>query len=146
MDEHNSEILGSAAARLAAAADALNEVLARIEASQEALHSKVDRIIAAIEENLANTQQASSESDNITEDAAGKLRQLQREHEELKAQAARLARKTFTPFTSGLLSKSGLEDVGNTIEAAKLDKALTSLSLEQRVAVKAELARAGMIA
>jgi hypothetical protein len=42
-----------------------------------------------------------------------------------------------------LLAKSGAE--GERLEPAALDKTLQSLSVEQRIAVKAEMARAGMI-
>ena len=58
--------------------------------------------------------------------------------------AAAAQRKTLAPFVSMLLTKSGVDDP--SADSAVLDKALTSLSLEQRVAVKAEMARAGLIA
>jgi hypothetical protein len=61
----------------------------------------------------------------------------------LKAQAARLTRKTLSPFVSALLAKSGAE--GERMESSAIDKTLQALSVEQRIAVKAEMARAGMI-
>ena len=48
------------------------------------------------------------------------------------------------PFVSALLSKNNSEP-GDKLEAAALDKTLQTLSAEQRIAVKAEMARAGMI-
>jgi hypothetical protein len=46
-----------------------------------------------------------------------------------------------------MLSKQGVHVAagGETLEAAALDGALTSLSIEQRIAVKAELLRAGLL-
>jgi hypothetical protein len=43
-----------------------------------------------------------------------------------------------------MFSKSGVETVGS-LEAGTLDAALTGLSLEQRIAVKSQLARAGLL-
>ena len=55
-------------------------------------------------------------------------------------------RKTLSPAMSALLAKSGIADLEpGHIDAAALDKTLSSLSVEQRIAVKAEMARAGMI-
>jgi hypothetical protein len=50
----------------------------------------------------------------------------------------------LSPLVSALLSKSNA-DAGDRIDPAALDKSLQSLSVEQRIAVKAEMARAGMI-
>jgi hypothetical protein len=49
----------------------------------------------------------------------------------------------MSPLVSGLLAKSGIEEA--RFDSATLDKALSSLSLDQRIAVKAEMARAGLI-
>ncbi len=140
MDENTDELV-TGAERLAAAADALGKVLARIEASQQDLHAKVDRIIATIEEQGATPSQVDAGAEVKT-----RLAQLEQENAELKAQAGRLARKTLSPLVSGLLSKNGVEESGASIDAGVLEKALSALSLEQRITVKAELARAGMIA
>ncbi len=139
MDENTAELV-TGAERLAAAADALEKVLARIEASQQDLHAKVDRIIATIEEQGATPSQVDAGAEVKT-----RLAQLEQENAELKAQAGRLARKTLSPLVSGLLSKNGVEESGASIDAGVLEKALSALSLEQRITVKAELARAGMI-
>ncbi len=144
MDENNNQLAASAE-RLAAAADALEKVLARIEASQQELHTKVDHIIAAIEEqcNADPNVQANAE---CTKALNERIAETERENAELKALVGRLARKTLSPLVSGLLSKSGVEETSAVIEVNALDKALSALSLEQRITVKAELARAGMIA
>ncbi len=142
MDE-NTDQLVAGAERLAAAADALEKVLARIEASQQDLHAKIDRIIATVEEQHTNQDQVDG---SAAEQVKARLAEVERENTELKAQAGRLARKTLSPLVSGLLSKNGVEDSGASINAGVLEKALSALSLEQRITVKAELARAGMIA
>ncbi|HET6316604.1 MAG TPA: hypothetical protein VFG86_09110 [Chloroflexota bacterium] len=128
-----------AAERLAAAAEALEKALARLDAQRESLETKVDRIVAAVEE-----QQSDRHGD---EQDGGALRarvtELERVNTELKAQAARAGRKTLPPMVSLLLAKNGMED--EHFESSALDKVLAPLSLEQRIAIKAEMARAGMI-
>lgn len=151
MDENKSDKLTECAERMAQAAAGIEAVLARLESSQEALHAKIDRIIAAIEEQEGGSQQASTAEQNASQQAGAeaelrtRLAELERANEDLKAQATRSMRKTLSPLVSGLLSKSGVEE-SSAIESGALEKALGSLSLEQRIAVKAELARAGMIA
>ncbi|HYH00096.1 MAG TPA: hypothetical protein VD837_13260 [Terriglobales bacterium] len=143
MDENKPDRLTEYAERLAAAAAGIQAVLTRLEVSQDALHAKVDRIIAAIEEKEDSSEIAgAAQSDNKLRN---RVAELERANADLKAQAARAARKTLSPLVSGLLSKNGVEEA-SAIEAGALEKALGSLSLEQRIAVKAELARAGMIA
>jgi hypothetical protein len=70
--------------------------------------------------------------------------ELEKANTNLKAQAARLTRKTLSPFVAGLLAKNTSESA-ERIDASALDKTLQTLSVEQRIAVKAEMARAGMI-
>jgi hypothetical protein len=148
--EQNTASLAASAERVAAAAGALEQVLARLEASQESLHAKIDRIIAAIEENATRDQQANADAQASSDHSASEIQQqldaLQRENDQLKAHAAQAVRKTFSPLVSGLLTKNGVDDHATAVEAGTLDRALATLSPEQRIAVKAELARAGMIA
>ena len=54
-------------------------------------------------------------------------------------------RKTIDPVIGVLLAKSGVE-IDKTIEASALDASLATLPVEQRIAVKSQLARAGLIA
>jgi len=72
-----------------------------------------------------------------------RVSELEKANQELKAQAARMSRKTLSPLVSAVISKSSGED--ERIDAGALDKTLQTLSVEQRIAVKAEMARAGMI-
>lgn len=145
---NDTDNIGAATVRLAAAAEALEQTIALISASHESLHSKVDRIIAAIDD------QAVAVSAERTDVLERRIAALERENAELKAAAGLKAgaetwtqsqRKTLAPFVSMLLTKSGLDDAAASTDSAVLDKALASLSVEQRVAVKTEMARAGII-
>ncbi len=131
--------LTAAADRLASAAETLDRVLGKLDAQQDALNAKVDRIVAAVEERpeINEPSQASRELEQ-------RVAELEKTNTELKAQAARLTRKTLSPFVSALLGKSNTENV-ERMDNAALDKTLQTLSVEQRIAVKAEMARAGMI-
>lgn len=135
MDEQLSNQIADTATRLASAAEALERALDRLQAQQEAIEQKVERIVAAIDDRVAG-------GDSQLQDRAAKL---ERENQELKAQAQQSARKTLSPLVSALLTKSGIEESEVRIEASALDRALGSLTLEQRIAVKAEMARAGML-
>jgi DNA repair exonuclease SbcCD ATPase subunit len=135
------EVATPAIERLAAAAEALDAAIARItarlEAQQAELGEQVGRIVAAVDETAAARQHLEA-----------RVAELERANADLKAEAAdlreRAARKTLPPVASALLAKSGVELPG-TLDAAALDRALTALSVEQRIAVKAEMARAGII-
>jgi hypothetical protein len=59
------------------------------------------------------------------------------------ASATTAARKTVPAGMATMLAKQGV--VMDSVEAGAVDAALTSLSIEQRIAVKAELMRAGLL-
>jgi predicted RNase H-like nuclease (RuvC/YqgF family) len=142
MSEENKEQVMGTAERLASAAEALDRVLAKLDAQQEALNAKVDRIVAAVEERETER----SGQDVQAGEAASlqkRVTELEKANEELKAQASRITRKTLSPLVSTLLAKNAGEE--DRVDAATLDKTLQALSVEQRIAVKAEMARAGMI-
>ncbi len=136
MDEPTQ--LATTAERLAVAAEALTAALLRFDEQQQALTTKIDRIVAAIDDRS---------SDDETRRLRERLVELERDNAELKAQAGRALRKTLPPLVSALLAKNGLaeSDTPARLDPALLDTSLSSLSLEQRIAVKAEMARAGMI-
>jgi hypothetical protein len=138
MDTETTQQLLATAERLASAAESLDRVLARLDAQQEALNAKVDRIVAAVDERTTEADDEAA-SHHLRE----RIAELEKTNGDLKGQAARLARKTLSPLVSALLSKS--TESGDKLEAGALDKTLQSLSIEQRIAVKAEMARAGMI-
>jgi predicted RNase H-like nuclease (RuvC/YqgF family) len=142
MNEEMVQQMMAAAERLASATEALDRVLGKLDAQQEMLNAKVERIVAAVEENIAQA----AEQRQAEEAGAGlqqRVAELEKSNTDLKAQAARMARKTLSPVVSALLAKNEIE--GERFDTAVLDKTLAALSVEQRMAVKAEMARAGMI-
>ena len=138
MNEEMMQQMKATAERLATAAEALDRVLGKLDAQQETLNAKVDRIVAAVEETIAETPNHEEGSD-----LRQRVADLEKSNADLKAQAGRLARKTLSPVVSALLAKNEIE--GERLDTAVIDKTLAALSVEQRIAVKSELARAGMI-
>jgi hypothetical protein len=119
--------------RLAQATQSLAEALVNINAQFESLHAKIDRIVAAIED-----------EDTTLPPGNGKVAELEKANHDLQAQAARARRKTLSPLVTTLLAKEGVEGDA-LIETPLMERALAGLSIEQRIAVKAELARAGIL-
>jgi len=141
MSEEMVQQMMATAERLANAAESLDRVLGRLDAQQEALNAKVDRIVAAVDERAPYEP----EHNETTRQLQERVAELEKSNTDLKAQTARMARKTLPPMVSAILAKSGTDTGAEKIEKGVLDKTLQSLSVEQRIAVKAELARAGMI-
>lgn len=129
--ETSTEQEQSTADRLAQATQSLAEALVNINAQFESLHAKIDRIVATIDEDKAPA-------------ATSKVAELEKTNRDLQAQAARARRKTLSPLVTTLLAKEGVEGDA-LIETPLMEKALAGLSIEQRIAVKAELARAGIL-
>jgi predicted RNase H-like nuclease (RuvC/YqgF family) len=142
MNEEMVQQMMAAAERLASATETLDRVLGKLDAQQEMLNAKVDRIVAAVEESITQT----SERQQVDASGSGlqqRVAQLEKSNADLKAQASRMSRKTLSPVVSALLGKNELD--GEQLDPALLNKTLAVLSVEQRIAVKTELARAGMI-
>ncbi|MBI1739354.1 MAG: hypothetical protein HYR57_00500 [Candidatus Koribacter versatilis] len=142
MSEEMMQQMMAAAERLASATEVLDRVLGKLDAQQEMLNAKVERIVAAVEETIAQTAEQ-RQAEKAGAELHQRVAELEKSNTELKAQAARMARKTLSPVVSALLAKNEIE--GERFDAAVLDKTLATLSVEQRMAVKAEMARAGMI-
>jgi hypothetical protein len=119
--------------RLAQATQSLADALVNINGQFESLHAKVDRIVAAIDENGGRFNAEAS-----------KVAELEKANHDLQAQASRARRKTLSPLVTTLLAKEGVEGDA-LIETPLMERALAGLSIEQRIAVKAELARAGVL-
>jgi cell division protein ZapA (FtsZ GTPase activity inhibitor) len=135
MDENNGREMESAE-RLEAAADRLEKTVAWLEERQAAMTGDVAKIVATVD----------ATADARHRDLERKLEEAEQQIAELKAQAAAASgRKTLPVATMQLLAKQGIGSVDG-LEAGSLDAALTGLSLEQRVAVKAQLIRAGALA
>jgi peptidoglycan hydrolase CwlO-like protein len=138
MSEEGMQQFTETVGRLAGAAEALERMLGRIEAQQQELSAKVAVIVAAVEEKAEQGVEST--------EAAGleaRVAELEKANADLKAQAARAGRKTLPPMVSVLLNKFAGE--GEHADQGALDKALRVLSVDQRIAVKAEMARAGML-
>ncbi len=135
MDEKVIEQIGESAAQLVAAAEALQQTLAAISAQQQEISAKVDRIVAAIEEK--DDLSASKDETNSIPTHAQKKGEGGAPTGVLHAN-----RKTLSPLVSMILAKNGVDDGTDGI---LLDKALAGLTPEQRIAVKSEMARAGLI-
>ena len=133
MEKDEKEI----AERLEAATTLLERTLSWLEervAAATALTGEVVRISATVEQSRREAE------------LAEKLAEAERELAELKAAATVLnpLRRTVPAATSEMLAKHGIGD--GPVDVRTLDAALTGLSLEQRIAVKTQLLRAGSIA
>jgi hypothetical protein len=122
--------------RLEAAASALERTLISLEEGRGALSGEVERISATVEQTRRETE------------LAEKLAAAERELAELKAAAVpngvSALRRTMPAATAEMLAKHGIGD--GPVDVRTLDAALSGLSLEQRIAVKTQLLRAGAIA
>ena len=139
MDDTTQTTSPDPAGQMAQATQALADALHNLDSQFAALHAKIDRIVAAVDD---GDLQASAQEDRTLR---GKLAQLEKTNHDLKAQADTARRKTLSPMVSALLAKQGVEGDA-LIETPIIEKALAGLSIEQRIAVKNELARAGILA
>ncbi len=128
--------------RLGTATALLEKTLTWLEergAAVAALTGEVEKISATVEVAAATRREA---------ELAEKLVVAEQELAELKAAAAHNVlnplRKTVPSATSEMLAKHGIGD--GPVDVRTLDAALAGLSLEQRIAVKSQLLRAGAIA
>ena len=127
------------AERLEAATTLMEKTLSWLEervAAATALTGEVERISATVEQGRREAE------------LAEKLAVAERELAELKAAAVPTTlnplRRTVPAATSEMLAKHGIGD--GPVDVRTLDAALAGLSLEQRIAVKTQLLRAGTIA
>jgi uncharacterized protein involved in exopolysaccharide biosynthesis len=122
--------------RLEAATAQLERTLGWLEERQGALSGDVERITATVEQSRREAE------------LAEKLASAEQELAELKAAATQNVlnplRRTLPSTTSEMLAKHGIGD--GPVDVRALDAALAGLSLEQRIAVKTQLLRAGAIA
>jgi ATP-dependent Lon protease len=122
------------AERLEAATALLERTLNWLEERQVSLAGEVERISATVEQSKRETE------------LAEKLAAAERELAEVKAAAPAVLnplRRTVPATTSEMLAKHGIGE--GPVDVRTLDAALSGLSLEQRIAVKTQLLRAGSI-
>jgi hypothetical protein len=113
-----------------------------LEERQGSLNSAVERISATVEMSRRE------------EELEARLAEAERELVELRAAASLTGsnlpkalqplRKTLPSATAEMLSKHGIGE--SAVDVRALDAALVGLSLEQRIAVKSQLRRAGAMA
>ena len=136
MEEMTANELQGAADRLMEAASALERMVARMAEQQVALaaeaESQVGRIVATVE------TQHEVELERKLAEAEAKIAELV-----ASANAQAAGRRTLPTTMTTMLAKQGV--VMDSMEAGAIDGALASLSIEQRIAVKAELMRAGVL-
>lgn len=127
--ENNENILGDLLAAPEITPDGL-------EAEQRAISGEVERISATVEQSRHESE------------LAERLAVVEQELAELKAAASapitNPLRRTIPASTSEMLAKHGIGE--GPVDVRTLDAALAGLSLEQRIAVKTQLLRAGAIA
>jgi hypothetical protein len=126
--------------KLNTAVSLLERTVAFLEQREALMSGDVQKIVAAVEQS-AEVSQRELELER-------KLAAAEQQIVELRAQgskAASPARKTLPAATTQLLAKGGITSL-ESVEAGAVDAALAGLSLEQRIAVKAQLIRAGALA
>jgi len=144
-DKQKTEQLIAVSQRMAEVAEALSATVATMQAQHDELSAKIERIVAAVE---------NPPSDETSSDAfRARITELEAANSELTEKLAASGnekpemgnrRKTLPPLIGALLAKSGVE-VTDAMDAAALDASLMPLSIEQRIAVKSQLAKAGLI-
>ena len=125
-----------------------NQIIERYEVAT----SLLERTLALLEERLRAGEvekiSATVEQTRRESELQEKLAATEREIAELKAGAAQSLlnplRRTVPTSTSEMLAKHGIAE--GPVDVRTLDAALAGLSLEQRIAVKSQLLRAGAIA
>jgi hypothetical protein len=130
--------LGITVDRLTAAASLLEQAVERLAQRQSAFaedaEASIGRIVATVE--------ARREAELEEKLAAAELKIAELQARDVTGAPA-MGRKTLPAAMTSLLAKQGV--TVDSLEAGSLDAALVSLSLEQRIAVKSQLMRAGLL-
>lgn len=131
------EKLNGSMEKLNGAASVLERLAAILERREAAAAGAVEKIVAEVDGDVPSDRELELER---------RLIQAEQQIAELRAQETKASakRKTLPAATSQLLAKQGITSL-DSIEAGALDAALTGLSLEQRIAVKSQLLRAGVL-
>jgi len=135
MDEMNVSGLVETIERLSAAASALEQAVTSMASRQESFAAEAQETVGRIVATVETAREAELER---------KLAEAEARVAELQASATSGAgRKTLPAGVARMFAKEGAG--GEGFEAGAIDAALTSLSVEQRIAVKSALLRAGMV-
>jgi hypothetical protein len=138
MEMEMKDELGITVDRLTAAASLLEQAVERLAQRQSAFaedaEASIGRIVATVE--------ARREAELEEKLAAAELKIAELQARDVTGAPA-MGRKTLPAAMTSLLAKQGV--TVDSLEAGSLDAALVSLSLEQRIAVKSQLMRAGLL-
>lgn len=142
-------VLNATVERLAAAAEMLEKAAEHLTAGQNGWREEMQKAGEEMQTTVARIVATTERSEEFSEleaklqAAVAEIAALRAEQEERAADRS-TGRKTLPVTTVNLLAKHGLT-AGAEVDASALDAALTSLSLEQRIAVKSQLLRAGLV-
>jgi hypothetical protein len=137
---------------LAQSSRAIAAEFSGLRAALDDLRASQDAVMRLLEGN-PRAQSAPAELETRVEELGRSTDELRRQNEALRAQAERFAaqsaRKTLPPQVLTLLAKSGVASdaigANGQVDVLVLDKALDGLPIEQRMAIKSQLARAGAL-
>jgi hypothetical protein len=136
MKDSNMVDLMEAAERLEAVTEALEQAAERLAERQVTMAAEAQEHVGRIVATVESAREAELER---------RLVEAEARIAELTAGAAPKAvgRKTVPVGMASMLAKQGV--TVDSMDAGAIDGALSSLSIEQRIAVKAELMRAGLL-
>ncbi len=132
MELETKDELGVTLDRLAAAATLLEQATERLVQREQDTEARIGRVDATVE------SRREAELEATLAAAEARIAELQ-----ARAGAEAAGRKTLPASMTTLLAKQGV--TLDSIEAGAIDAALASLSIEQRIAVKSQLLRAGLL-
>jgi anti-sigma factor RsiW len=139
-----TETFAQMEARIEAAAALFERAATLFEERGSSMTGEVHKIVAQVETSreVELQKKLDAAEHEIAELRAQVEAQLQAKAE--PKPEAKSARRTVPASTAQFLAKQGITTL-ESVEAGALDAALTGLSLEQRIAVKAQLLRAGVV-
>jgi hypothetical protein len=130
MEEMN--VLAETMERLSAAAAALESAVERMASRQESFAASAEETVGRIVATVESAREAELERKLL--EAEAKIAEMS------AAVGLHVGRKTASAGVGRMFAKDG-----EGFDAGAIDAALVSLSVEQRIAVKSELLRAGLI-
>jgi hypothetical protein len=133
------EVTEELVSRLELAAGLLHVTVSDLAERQSFISGEVERISATVE-----TTRREEELMAKLEAMEAELKQLKAEGDRPSPKPLETLRKTLPSATVEMLAKQGIGE--GAVDVHALDAALQGLSLEQRIAVKSQLRRAGAVA
>jgi hypothetical protein len=133
IENNEATALETTVTRLSAAASLLEQAMERLTERQQNAEATIGRISATVEAALEERLAA----------AEARIAELMASATNTVPTTVTNTRKTLPAGMATMLAKQGV--TVDSVEAGALDTALTSLSLEQRIAVKAQLLRSGLL-